>query len=185
MLFVLIFLTTGCDSQAPTDDGDGGGSDTVGDTSATPSSVSLPVTVASKTSDHPYNGQGWSEGFVIDGDQGKELTLQRGVTYTFEMNNVAAMHSFYISTSAVGGGAGVYSDGVSGNFASGNETLTFTPGADTPDQLYYQCNTGGHTYMGWKINVTGTGSEGSSDSDSGSTDTTDGGNDDGYQNPGY
>jgi len=112
------------------------------------------VTVATKTSDHPYNGQGWPEGYVIDGDQGAELTLVRGETYTFQMSNVAALHPFYISTSASGGdgGASAYDDGVTGNGASGNAALTFEVPMDAPDLLWYQCMN--HGQMGWQLVIT-------------------------------
>jgi hypothetical protein len=110
------------------------------------------VTVVPKTSAHPAQG-GWPEGYAIGGVEGRELTLQRGTTYTFQMVNVDPMHPFYISTSASGAGEGVYSEGVSGNFATGSETLTFTPEASTPDLLYYQC--GSHIFMGWRILITG------------------------------
>lgn len=112
------------------------------------------VTVEDKTEDHPYNGEGWPEGYVIDGDQGAELALVRGETYTFQMSNVAAMHPFFISTSAAGGdgGASAYNDGVTGNGASGNATLTFEVPMDAPDLLWYQCMN--HGQMGWQINIT-------------------------------
>jgi hypothetical protein len=109
------------------------------------------VTVAAKTAEHPYFGQGGSDGFVIDGVQGKEITLVRGTTYTFQMSSVPVFHPFYITTSAVGAGADPYTDGVTGNFATGSQTLTFTPTAGTPDLLYYQC--GVHEMMGWQINI--------------------------------
>lgn len=112
------------------------------------------VTVETKTSDHPYNGQGWPEGYVIDGDQGAELTLVRGETYEFQMSGVSALHPFYISTSSAGGdgGASAYDDGVTGNGASGNSTLTFTIPMDAPDLLWYQCMN--HGQMGWRLTIT-------------------------------
>ncbi len=110
------------------------------------------VSVAEKSSAHPYAGQGAFEAYVIDGAEARELTLVRGRTYTFRMSGVPALHPFYLSTSSVGAGEGVYSTGVSGNFASGNGTLTFDVPLNAPDLLWYQC--AAHEYMGWRINVT-------------------------------
>ena len=112
------------------------------------------VSVASKTAAHPYFNQGHNEGYVIDGVEGREVVVMRGTMYTFQMNGVPEIHPFYISTSATGGGAEPYSDGVTGNFATGNGVLTFTPSATAPNQLYYQCSF--HPNMGWRINVQGT-----------------------------
>lgn len=109
------------------------------------------ITVAEKTAEHPYFGQGWSEGYVIDGVEGKSLTLVRGVTYTFQMENVSPIHPFYITTSEAGASVGTYENGVTGNFVTGNQTLTFTPPEDAPDVLYYQCQT--HEYMGAQLNI--------------------------------
>lgn len=110
------------------------------------------VTVAPKTSEHPFFGQGFGEGYVVDGVQGQTLTLTRGVTYTFQMQNVPSQHPFYITTSIVGAGAAEYSEGVTGNGAVNNETLTFTPSDTAPDSLYYNCTN--HQYMGGAIVLT-------------------------------
>lgn len=110
------------------------------------------VTVGDKTDAHPNPGGSFDAAYYLDGVEGLELHLTRGVTYTFQMEGVPAMHPFYISTSAAGGGAGVFDDGVTNNFATGDEVLTFTPDEDAPDLLYYQC--GEHTRMGWRIYVT-------------------------------
>jgi hypothetical protein len=109
------------------------------------------VTTATKTSEHPYFGVGSAEGFVIDGVQGKEITVMRGSTYTFQLNGVPTMHPFYLTTSPVGAGMDPYTEGVVGTPATGNATVTFTPTSSTPDLLYYQC--GFHENMGWRIVV--------------------------------
>ena len=116
------------------------------------------VTVVNKTSDHPRAGEGFPEAYAIDGEEGAELTLTRGETYTFQMDGVPSIHPFYITDSNAGAGAAPYDDGVTGNGASGSETLTFTPPDDAPDLLYYQCVN--HQFMGYRINiVTGTDAE--------------------------
>ncbi len=109
------------------------------------------VTVEDKTIAHPNEDIGWPEAFAIDGQQGAPVTVVRGKTYVFQLDDVPALHPFYITTSEVGVGAEPYSDGVDGNFSTGNSTVTFTPTESTPDLLYYQC--GSHEYMGWRIYV--------------------------------
>ncbi len=111
------------------------------------------VTVGAKTSAHPYFGQGWDEAYYLNGTEGAEITLERGSTYIFQMNNVDAMHPFYISTSDIGGGGGIWESGVNGNFATGNNSLTFTVPDSAPDLLWYHCGT--HIMMGWQINIVG------------------------------
>ena len=101
---------------------------------------------------HPDPGA-WPEVYEVDGVQGAELTLERGKTYIFQMNNVSVLHPFFISTSPGGGdgGASTWTDGVTGNGATGNEMLTFAVPNDAPGLLYYQCEN--HLIMGWKLNI--------------------------------
>jgi hypothetical protein len=116
------------------------------------------VTVANKTSAHPYFGQGHPEGYVVNGVQGAELTLVRNQTYTFQLSNVAPSHPFYVSTDASGGGLGAYTDGVTGTPATGNATVTFTVPLTAPNDLWYQCTF--HGLMGFRMNVIGPGLSG-------------------------
>ena len=91
--------------------------------------------------------------FLINGEQEAEITLTRGGTYVFQMADTPEQHPFHLSTSSTGGdgGANAWPDGVTGNFASGNEILTFVVPSEAPDLLYYQCSN--HELMGWKINI--------------------------------
>ncbi len=122
--------------------------------SASTASAQFTVTTVTKTAAHPYFGTGHPMGFAIDGVEGGELMLVRGQTYTFTMDGVQSFHPFYITTSDLGGGGGEWTEGVTGNFATGTATLTFVVPASAPDLLWYQC--GNHQQMGWRINVTGT-----------------------------
>lgn len=126
----------------------------------------LKVTVVSKTTSHPYLGQGISSGFAIDGVEGKELNLEKGIHYLFGLSDASLDgHPLYISTSSIGGSdpdgnalepyvssgtsPPVYMipDRIRKNlvFIANPEAITF------PQTLYYQCKN--HRYMGYKINI--------------------------------
>ncbi len=108
------------------------------------------VTVISSTAENPRPDP-WPVVYAIDGVESQALTLVRGETYVFEVGSGAASHPFYISTSELGGGAGVWNDGVTGNFSTTGNTLTFEVPLTAPDLLYYEC--GAHPRMGWQLNV--------------------------------
>ena len=109
------------------------------------------VRAITKTTAHPYFGQGHPTGYSIDGVEGAELTLQRGRTYTFQLSNVAPNHPFYFSTSAAGGGAAPFTQGVTGTPATGSTTVTFAVPASAPNELWYPCTF--HDFMGYRITV--------------------------------
>jgi hypothetical protein len=125
----------------------------LGASSAAIAQTTFVVEVVTKTSAHPYFGMGAFDGYQIDGVEGAVLQLQRGVTYTFQMNGTPVFHPFMMSTSEVGGFpfVGEYLTGVVNSGASGFGTLEFTPDATTPSLLYYQC--GNHMFMGYKIEI--------------------------------
>jgi hypothetical protein len=114
------------------------------------------VTAAPKDPSHPFYGVGHRLGFVVNGVQGKTLVVVRGKTYSFKVDT-NIQHDFYLSTSPVGWGAAAYTDGVSGQFIY-QGVVTFTPGAQTPNLLYYACRN--HKNMGGPIFVVNEGEEG-------------------------
>lgn len=107
------------------------------------------VTVGPKQPSHPANGKGHSLGFLVNGISGKELVVERGQTYTFRVVT-DPKHDVYLSKKAIGWGSAPYSEGVEGGFTY-KGTITFKPGKDTPDQLFYACRN--HPYMGAIIHV--------------------------------
>jgi hypothetical protein len=110
--------------------------------------VDFTVRSVTKTSSHPFFGEGSAIGYTINGVQGDELNLVRGTKYVFDINTPT--HPFYISSDDTGVGAGEITDGVTGSKTQ-NGTLTFTPNNSHPDMLYYQCSE--HPKMGYKINI--------------------------------
>ena len=107
--------------------------------------------------------------FEINGVTQKELYLFENCEYTF-ISESFTTHPPYLTESATGGpSATEYSRGVTSEYKQytthpGTTTIThdtnpeyyyytftFTPGADTPDVLYYQCKN--HLNMGGKINI--------------------------------
>jgi len=123
---------------------------------------SFTVTTASTTSAHPYFSYSPFQVYEIDGVQGAELTLIRGETYYFTMDNVLFFHPFYLSTDMFGGQSGSFVgqvttgvtnlDAVGTYSATNNQTIAFTPNSSHADTLYYQC--GNHMYMGYRIIIT-------------------------------
>ena len=122
------------------------------------------VTVASKTSSHPYYNQGSSYGYYLGGLESPTLNLKIG-TYRFLQSdtsnsgtgtgNVSHPLRFYTSVDKSGG---VYTTGVT---TSEDDSPSISPGSsgaytqieitsETPT-LYYQCSS--HNYMGGTIIV--------------------------------
>jgi hypothetical protein len=89
--------------------------------------------------------------YSINGTPQAPITLVRGTTYTFRMVDVDPFHPFYLTTTAGGGGPGMYSSGVSPTSVSGNMTMTFVVPASAPAQLYYGCAI--HFGMGGAITI--------------------------------
>ena len=118
------------------------------------------VSVARKTTQHPWFGVGNDNGYVITGErgyrgyaQGMTITLVRGRTYTFNLD--AAGFPFYFTAAephvwSPGDYVREYTKVVYGSRLQ-TGTLTFTVDAGTPDRLYYMC--GDFPYMGGQVNV--------------------------------
>lgn len=113
------------------------------------------VKTVTKDQSHPFYGVGHRMGFAVNGVQGKPLVMVRGKTYTFRVA-AGIQHDFYLSTSEVGWGGATYTDGVSGQFIY-EGVVTFTPGQNAPDLLYYQCRN--HKNMGGPIYIVNEGQE--------------------------
>lgn len=107
------------------------------------------VTVGVKQQGHPAYGKGHNMGFLVDGISGKELVVERGQTYTFDIAT-DAKHDVYLSKKAIGWGSAAYSEGVEGAYTYKGQ-MVFTPSKDTPDQLFYACRN--HPFMGAMIHV--------------------------------
>jgi len=87
-----------------------------------------------------------NDNYSIGGQNDPTLTLQRGVTYVFNLTGLGT-HPFWIKTSPGLGAAGAYNTGTINNGGTSG-TVTFTVPANAPNQLLYQC--GNH------FNMTGT-----------------------------
>jgi hypothetical protein len=87
--------------------------------------------------------------YTINGVDNPTLTVQRGVTYTFNLST--AGHPFYIMSVQGTNTANAYTSGVTGNGNTAG-TLTFTVPVGAPNILYYDCSI--HSGMTGVINVT-------------------------------
>jgi len=107
------------------------------------------VTVGPKKPSHPAYGKGHAMGFIVDGVSGKELVVERGKTYTFEIAT-DQKHDVYLSTKAVGWGGAPFAAGVEGAYTYKGK-MTLKANKETPDQLFYACRN--HPYMGGVVHV--------------------------------
>ena len=109
--------------------------------------VDYVVTVASKTADHRYFGNGSSSGYFIDGIQSPFITLVPGKTYRFDQSDSSNSNHplrFYLEAQKTTSyTTNVTTNGTAGNSGAYTEiTVTDT----TPQVLHYQCSA--HGLMG-------------------------------------
>ena len=110
----------------------------------------LTVTVASKTSEHPYDG-GSSNAYVIDGVEAPYITLTPDTTYRFDQsdssNSGHPLLFYYESDKTTAYSTGVTVNGTAGNAGAYVEIKAT---AATPTVLFYQCSN--HALMGNRVN---------------------------------
>ncbi|WP_455205288.1 hypothetical protein [Kaarinaea lacus] len=107
------------------------------------------ITVNEKDSSHPFFGKGHTMGFLINGNAGGEVVVERGKSYRFDVST-DPKHDVYFSKKDIGWGASPWSEGVEGAYVY-QGTINFKPTENTPEVLYYSCRN--HPYMGGKIHV--------------------------------
>ncbi len=119
------------------------------------SPVVFTVTVASKTSAHPYNGDGSGNAYVINGVQAPALTLHgvdnvtsdSGYYYRFDQSdgsNSGHPLRFYLDADKTTAfTTGVTTNGTAGSSGAYTQIVVTE---DTPSILYYQCSS--HALMG-------------------------------------
>ena len=119
------------------------------------SPITYTVTVASKTAAHPYNGDGSSSAYFLNGIESPALQLQGvdGTTanteyfYKFDQaHNSNSGHPLRFYKDAAKSEA--YTSGVTTNGTAGSSGAYTTIAVDdaTPNVLYYECSS--HAYMG-------------------------------------
>ena len=105
------------------------------------------VTVDTKTSAHPYSGSGSSSAYFLDGVESPSIILAPNQTYRFDQSdstNSSHPLDFYVDAAKNAS----YTTGVtvSGTAGSAGAYTEIVVGEDTPQVLYYQCQS--HGYMG-------------------------------------
>ena len=119
------------------------------------SPVVFTTTVASKTSAHPYNGDGSSSAYFLNGVESPSIqfsgvdgiTSSTGYYYKFDQadgsNSGHPLLFYYDAAKTTAYTTGVTTSGTPGN-AGAHTTIAVT--SDTPNILYYECSA--HAYMG-------------------------------------
>ena len=111
-------------------------------------STEFTVTVATKTSSHPYYGSGSTSGYKIDGIESPVIEFKSGYTYKFDQSdgsNIGHPIRFYLDADKTT----EYTTSVSSNGSAGNSGayVQIIVGDSTPTKLFYQC--ANHVYMGY------------------------------------
>ena len=116
------------------------------------------VTVHTKSSSHPYFGQGSSKGYFIDGKESPSLILRQNVVYRFNQSDSSntnhrilfftdanRINSYQTNISEVGiaGSRGAYTE--------------ITLNSETPVEIFYQCQN--HPLMGSNIKSSTSGND--------------------------
>lgn len=107
------------------------------------------ITLVKKDASHPAYGKGHAMGFSLDGVPGKSIVIERGKTYTFDIQT-NPKHDVYLSSKEIGWGSASVVEGVEGAYISKGE-MSFTPGKKSPSKVYYACRN--HPYMGGALYV--------------------------------
>jgi len=107
----------------------------------------LVTTVASKTTNHIYQGTGSSNGYKIDGIEAPFIQFEPGNTYRFNQadgSNSGHPIRFYLDAAK----NTIYSTGVTTNGTPGSSGAytQIVVSTATPQRLYYQCSS--HAHMG-------------------------------------
>jgi hypothetical protein len=119
------------------------------------SPIVFTVTVASKTSAHPYNGDGFGSAYFLNGIESPALSLlgvdnitsSSGYYYKFDQSDASnsghPLRLYYDAAKTSAYTTNVTTSGTPGS-AGAHTTIAVT--SDTPNILYYQCSS--HDYMG-------------------------------------
>jgi len=108
------------------------------------------VTVKTKSSSHPYFGQGSSKGYLIDGKESPSLTLRQNVVYRFDQSDSSNTNHrilFFTDANKVNSYQTNISEvGIAGSLGAYTE---ITLKSETPLEIFYQCQN--HSFMGSNI----------------------------------
>ncbi len=114
--------------------------------------ITLTVTVASKTSDHIYTGQGSSLGYQINGIESPHINLVPGNTYRFDQsdssNSGHPLRFYYDAGKTTAYTTGVTTNGTAGSSGAYTQIIATE---STPPILFYQCTA--HGYMGNRVQI--------------------------------